>query len=103
MLHQGTTVVLGEKPSTLFSFPTHLGWYVVIAAALPQVAAGSMDRDRTGGGDSKEITGLKFKVVEYQVTVHAVIYLKKYFAASKFPSTASLDIGVPTSVSLPTP
>lgn len=60
---------------TLVTFPTH-GRYAVVAA-LRQVATGSMDRDRdsTGGGDSKEITGLKFKVVECQVhvdTAHVV-------------------------------
>lgn len=37
-----------------------------------------MDRDSTGGGDSKEITGLKFKVVECQVSVDTVFYHNKY-------------------------
>eukprot|EP00903_Cladosiphon_okamuranus_P017656 g16259.t2 len=37
-----------------------------LARLTTQVATGSMDRDSMGGGDSKEITGLKFKVVECQ-------------------------------------
>eukprot|EP00752_Nemacystus_decipiens_P003758 g3461.t2 len=37
-----------------------------LARLSAQVATGSMDRDSTDGGDSKEITSLKFKVVECQ-------------------------------------
>ena len=47
---------------------------MIVASALSQqVATGSMDHDSTGGGDSKEITGLKFKVVECQVSVDTVL------------------------------
>lgn len=38
-----------------------------------QVAAGSMDPDAPRGGDSQEITGLKFKVVECQVNLEMYI------------------------------
>lgn len=63
-------------------------WFLLLLY-LTQVATGSMDRDGTGGGDSKEITGLKFKIVECQVSVGTVFPHKKYCAASTLTSTAS--------------
>lgn len=70
---------------------------MVVSSTIPQVATGSMDRDNTGGGDSKEITGLKFKVVECQVNVHNEFwfYHNKYFAASKPTSTTPLHPPLP--------